>query len=134
MRGLLIAAAALALAGCARDEPPPAPPEAVAPSVAEPVVVARVTTIEIGRTRTGLVLAALGEADGTGWRAPALRPARDGLSPDGFLEYELVAVPPAEPGPGVQRLRADAPLLPQALTGAAGLRVIARQGDAEGVF
>jgi hypothetical protein len=133
MRGVLMAAAAVALAACARDEPPPAP-QSVAPPVEAPVLIARVGTLEVGRTRTGFMLAALGEADGVGWRAPRLRPAREGLSPDGFLEFEFVAIPPAEPGPGVQRLRADAPLPPQAITGAAGLRVIARQGDAEGVF
>ena len=133
MRALLIAAAALALAACA-DEPPPPAAVAPPPPADERVPVARVTGLEVGRTRTGFVLAALGEAEGTGWRAASLRPAREGLAPDGYLEFEFVAIPPATPGPGAQRLRADAPLPPEALTGAAGLRVIARDGDAEGFF
>lgn len=121
--------AALALGACADDEAPapPAPP----PAPAEParVAVARVATLELGRTRTGFVLVAFGEAEGLGWRLPQLRPISPTPDAEGLIVFELVAIPPATPGPGVQRIRADTPLASEALRGAQGVRVVARQGS-----
>lgn len=128
-------AAALTAAACADD---PAP-EAAAPPPADEAVtrvaVDQALTAEIGRTHDGFVLSATGLAQGVGWRAARLRPVTVVAGPDGFIEFVLVAEPPAARDPGLQqRIRADTVLAPEQLAFARGARVSARAGTAETLF
>jgi hypothetical protein len=131
---LAAAAIGVALAGCtisgnlgggATAGPPPIDEALLRP-------VGRVDELLVGRTFDGVVLTAFGEAPGAGWTAGRLRPR--GPGPDGFLEFDFVALPPpadsppAADDPRLRRIRADLPLALDELGGAAGLRVIAAGG------
>ena len=100
-----------------------------------------ITGIEIGRTRDGVLITALGEAPGPGYSLALLRPRRDTLvAPDGFIEFDFVASPPdpeLDLGIGTPRtraVRADLPLLQGQVRNARGLRIIARSGAASVAF
>jgi hypothetical protein len=132
-RRLLAALAALALAGCA-DEPAPAPEPAPEPAgpVAERIL--RVDGLTLGRTHDGFMLAAFGVAETAGWRLPRLEPVGSGPGADGFLTFDFLAIPPEAPvaaPESARRVRADAPIDPGALRGAAGVRVRAATGAVE---
>ena len=102
-------------------------------------LVASVEDLNLGAMHRGRMLIAVGEAPATGWYRPQLRPRRGGApAPDGFLEFDFVAAPPELNGgeagpvgtPAQRRLRAVAPIEPQALAGAVGVRVFADGGSA----
>ncbi len=135
---------AVARAGACADEPP-APPPTLQDEILSSVVVDDVASAEIGRTHRGFILSAIGSAQGDGWRGARLRPRLGAPDAEGFLDFDLIAVPPAQPGPDAepeaveraaraagltQRLRADTPLAPEQLFGAKAVRVFARQGSA----
>lgn len=130
-------AAASVIGGCSLfdsgKEEPAAAEQAVAEARYEPVV--EVRDIEIGRTRNGLVITALGLAPGAGYAAPELRPRRDGRpGPDGYLDFDFVARAPNPAlnlGTGSERVRtvrADRHLSLDELRGAIGLRIHAAEG------
>ncbi len=130
-RRLLAALAALVLAGCA-DEPAPAPEPEPAGPVAERIL--RVDGLTLGRTHDGFMLAAFGVAETAGWRLPRLAPVGSAPGADGFLTFDYVAIPPEAPlaaPESARRVRADAPIDPGALRGAAGVRVRAATGAVE---
>ncbi|MEM7507493.1 MAG: hypothetical protein AAF415_12185 [Pseudomonadota bacterium] len=123
------------LAGCSLfsgNEDPAAQPELTADDLAPTrgVPVQAVREIEIGRTRDGFVITAFGTAEALGYSLPRLRARRDGRrGPDGYLDYDFVATPPA---PGLERprgsieardLRADILLTQKDLRGVLGIRV-----------
>lgn len=129
-----------ALAGCSlfsSDEEPVSEPELTATDLAPTrgVPVQAVREIEIGRTRDGFVITAFGTAEALGYSLPRLRARRDGSrGPDGYLDYDFVANPPA---PGLERprgnleardLRADVLLSQKDLRGVLGIRVHALGG------
>lgn len=130
-------AAASVIGGCSLfdsdEEEPAAAEQAVAEARYEPVV--EVRDIEIGRTRNGLVITAIGLAPGAGYAAPELRPRRDGRpGPDGYLDFDFVARAPNPAlnlGTGSERVRtvrADRHLSVEELGGAIGLRIHAAEG------
>jgi len=138
----MIGMAAGLLPGCAwlgfgEDEaeaPETEPPaEGLAARGREPVE--SVEAIEIGRTAQGVAVAAFGTAPGLGYARPRLLPRRGGeLSPDGFIEFDMLAIPP-DPDrdlprgeASARRLRADALIDAEDLAGARGVRVFALQG------
>ena len=100
-----------------------------------------VNEIEMGRTRDGFLLTAFGTAPGLGYALPTLQIRRDGRpSPDGFLEFDFVASPPA-PGLNLpngttrtRAVRADLPLKARLLRGTAGVRVFALSNASQIVF
>lgn len=106
--------------------------------------VERVVSLEIGRIYEGVMLTAYGVAPRSDWFSPQLVPRRGGRpGPDGFIEYDFVAAPPAlngfpetaktPPGSaGQRRIRADVPVPSAALLGASGLRVHAAR-NAQGI-
>ena len=115
-----------------------------APAKSEKLVVARerrqvesVERLEFGAIHDGRMMTAWGLAPESDWFSPQLEVRRDGLpGPDGFIEFDLVAAPPALNGgeagpvgtPAQRRIRADAPLLNTEIAGAAGVRVHAQNG------
>jgi len=139
--GSLLLMTALMAGGCSYlgfgDEDDEETPDAAAeqPSQAAEVPVEGVRGIEVGRTRRGMMITAYGTAPGIGFGAPRLVPRRGGRpGPEGFLDFDFVATPPdpgfelpAGPVKG-RALRADLELAPEALQGAAGIRVHARVG------
>lgn len=97
-----------------------------------------VRAVEIGRTKTGILLTAFGTAPGSGYSLPALRVRREGkTTSDGFLEFDLVASSPppgAELPPATPRnleIRADLPVDLRALRGVKGLRVMALENQVQ---
>ncbi|MEM1313564.1 MAG: hypothetical protein AAGI51_03360 [Pseudomonadota bacterium] len=151
-------ALALALAGCdyvdfAGPQPsaPAGPPTQAVTSPdarggalmpnAQKLLVDTVDRLEVGRTRSGVLVAAFGSAVETGWFQPALRPLNAGEpGPDGFLEFEFVAAPPElnvvegeeqRPPLGTpeqRRVKGVRPVTASELTNAAGIRVFAARG------
>lgn len=108
-------------------------PEAPVQQVQVPV--AAVDDVEIGRTRDGFVITAVGQAPGIGHSRPRLRPRRDGRpGPDGFLDLDFLVTPPDErfempAGPERAReVRADLAVDETFFRGSTGLRVHAFQG------
>lgn len=102
------------------------------------VPVLAVRSVEIGRTRDGFLITALGTAPGLGYSVPGLRARRGGApGSDGFIEYDFVAAAPPEgtelpPGNTQSRsLRADLPVSLTQLQGAAGIRVLATSGGVQ---
>lgn len=105
------------------------------------VPIQAVRSIEIGRTRDGFIVTALGTAPGLGYSLPQLRPRRSGApGADGFIEFDFVATEPAEglnlpPGTtGARALRADLPVTLLELRGAAGIRILAINGGVQMTF
>ena len=97
--------------------------------------VVEVEDIEIGRTRDGLVITAIGLAPGVGYASPDLRPRRDGQpGPDGYLDFDFVARAPLTPVAGGQNatrarlIRADHLIAIRDLRGARGIRIHAAEG------
>lgn len=142
LSGALVAAL-MGLAGCAADDSEPASlfAEDPAPPAAPPVPVQTVTSVELGRTRDGFIITALGTAPGLGYARPQLQPRREGApGTDGYLDFDFVAVPPA-PGfalpqgdPAARGLRADYAVRLRALRGAGGIRIHARDGGVQMQF
>lgn len=105
------------------------------------VPITSVRSVEMGRTRDGFLITAFGTAPGLGYGLPALRPRRGGApGTDGYIEFDFVAV---EPAPGLdlppgntqsRAVRADLPVLLDALQGARGLRVLALRGGVQMEF
>ena len=96
------------------------------------VPVQSIGKLEVGRTRDGILISAVGTAPGLGYALPVLRPRRDGRpGNDGFIEYDFVATQPSADlnlPAGTSRVREiDAyravPL--RDLRGALGIRVVA---------
>lgn len=134
-RWIAAAATAALLAGCSvfgSEEEAPAAADAHGAAAearaAEPVEAVR--SVEIGRTRDGLVITAVGTAPGLGYARPRLEPRRDGRpGVDGLLDYDFTAVPP-DPGLEMPRgparareVRADRFVELPDLQGARGIRV-----------
>lgn len=94
-----------------------------------------VRSVEIGRTRDGILITANGTAPGLGYSLPVLQARRDGRpGKDGYIEYDLVASSPDE-GLNLprgttrsRRIRADLPVSGTQLAGAKGIRVMALNG------
>lgn len=131
-------AAALLLAACGASEPPPMIEPVMAPGEARAALglamIDDVSGAQLGRTRDGFLLSAQGSTAGASWRTPRLRPRLGVAGPDGFIEFDFMAAPPAaaEDTPGAtQRLRADTVLAPEQLRGAVGARVHGRRSLAE---
>jgi hypothetical protein len=134
----VIGALALALLAACSDEPEPAPiVDPGPPPGPATALVARVESLSLGRTHDGFALAAFGFADAAGWRMPALVRAAGGVSVDGFLTYEFVAIPPETPVAAAEparRLRADAMVSATELRAATGVRVVAQDNVIEAPF
>ncbi len=123
----------LGLGGDEEDEAEVAAAERVVEASYEPVL--EVTNIEVGRTRNGIVITALGVAPGLGYAAPELRPRRDGQpGPEGYLDFDFVARAPATPvnaaqaSPRARLVRADHLIALAELRGARGIRIHAAEG------
>lgn len=102
------------------------------------VPVQAVQSVELGRTRDGFLITALGTAPGLGYSLPGLRARRNGApGGDGYIEYDFVAATPPKgfdlpPGNTQSRsLRADLPVTLAELQGAAGIRVMALNGGVQ---
>lgn len=135
-------AALLVLGGCSLfgsgdDEDERAAAVERAEAAYEPVVAVR--SIEIGRTRNGIVITAIGLAPAPGYAVPELRPRRDGQpGPEGYLDFDFVArapdpalAPAANPAQGAEaghRVRADRHVSLRNLRGVRGIRVHAAEG------
>ena len=127
--------AALILGGCGigslwGDEEEPETEVETSPAVQRKVPVQSIGKLEIGRTRDGILITALGTAQSLGYSLPTLRVRRDGRpGGDGFIEYDFVANEPApelEFPVGTTRtraLRADLPVRVDELRGVRGIRV-----------
>lgn len=126
---LAAAAAATLLAGCQVGGVIGEPVGRVNPErIAEQrIPLARVVEVEIGRTRAGFAVTAVGEADSGGWSMPALRPR--GVTPEGVIEIDLLALPPDGPAAGSNRLLTMYDFSPYDIRGATGFRVIARDNE-----
>jgi len=131
-------AAALLLAACGSSAPPPMIDPVMAPAEARVAqgltMIDDVSGAQLGRTRDGFLLSAQGSAAGASWRTPRLRPRLGVAGPDGFIEFDFMAAPPAaaEDTPGAtQRLRADTVLAPEQVRGSVGARVHGRNSVAE---
>ncbi|MGF1501270.1 MAG: hypothetical protein ACFBSD_05600 [Paracoccaceae bacterium] len=130
-----LAALASLMSGCALfgdDEEETAAAAEAEPAATGPIrePVAAVGNVEIGRTRSGIVITAFAEAPGLGYSRPVLLPRRDG-QPDaeGILDYDFFVTPPdpnfeLPPGQGrALQVRADLMLSVAQVRAARGLRV-----------
>ncbi len=138
-----LVAACLALAGCSMfggdDEPSVTGDDAVPAQLHVPVEAVR--NIEIGRTRDGIVITAIGTAPGLGYSVPELRARREGKpGPDGYLDFDFVA---RQPDPALalgtgtvpaRTVRADLHLKLNELQGARGLRIHGVSGGLQADF
>lgn len=113
---------------------------AQAPEVAK-VPVVRIESLELGRLFRGYMLIANGVAPGTGYHQPELRIRYGGeLGPDGFYEFDFVAVAPDDATQGAnapvtaRTLRGDYELTPLMLRSARGVRVWSSRDSVEGRF
>lgn len=133
MRVFVVALCAIALAGCEVGGTVGAGSQQLdtAALEAQRVAVARVERVELGRTATGVALAAFGAAPGRGWSVPVLSPRGRGPDAEGMLAFDLRAIPPQDAGAGEDALRADLVLHRQVLTGVRGFRVHGAQNSAE---
>ena len=132
-RGVLLAAASL-LAGCAVGSGP-GPVADIDP--ARKTLIADAQRLEIGRVTDGFALTGFGVTEGAGWSLPELRPRGAGVGSDGVLEFDFVALPPAEPvaaAEGARRIRGDALIPFDRLVRANGVRIYGRRGFVEGLF
>ena len=105
------------------------------------IPVVRIDNLELGRLFRGYMLIAEGVAPGTGYYDPELRIRYGGeLGPDGFYEFDFVAVPPTDPRQGsdapitARILRGDYELSPRMLRSARGVRVWSSRDSVEGRF
>lgn len=105
------------------------------------VPVVRIDNLELGRLFRGYMLIAEGIAPGTGYYDPELRIRYGGeLGPDGFYEFDFVAVSPPNPRQGsdapitARLLRGDFELTPRMLRSARGVRVWSSRDSVEGRF
>ncbi|MFK7943255.1 MAG: hypothetical protein AB8B85_10135 [Paracoccaceae bacterium] len=112
--------------------------ESRAQAILARIPVQSVQSIEMGRTRDGFLITAMGTAAGLGYSLPTLRVRRQGApGVDGYIEYDFVAVAPAQgfafpPGTTQSRaMRADLPVTLRQLQGASGLRVLALNGGVQ---
>lgn len=101
-------------------------------AILQKVPVQSVGSVEIGRTRDGILVTAIGTADRLGYSLPTLRARRNGQpGADGFIDLDFVATQPAPElnfPVGTTRtraLRADLPISLRDLGNARGIRVIA---------
>lgn len=134
---LAVCAALLLLGGCSLFDSGDDPAESAADGAPTPVYdpVTEVRKIEIGRTRTGVVITATGLAPGPSYTVPELRPRRDEQpGPEGYLDYDFVARAP-EPGtaqmPDSERarlVRGDRIVEIARLRDVRGIRIHAAQG------
>jgi hypothetical protein len=146
------AALTLALAGCSGGgifsdapgvelavlEPSADAPKASAPApINQRRQVQSLERLELGAIHEGRMMTAWGHAPESDWYSPRLEVRRDGLpGPDGFIEFDFVAAPPAlnggSQGPvgtiAQRRIRADIPLSRTLTDGAVGVRVFAEGG------
>jgi len=137
---MIAVTALLALGGCSifssDDEEVTAADEAAAAALYDPVETVR--DIEIGRTRDGYVITALGYAPGLGYGAPELRARREGKAgPDGFIDFDFVAQAP-DPNFNLGRgslaarsVRADLQVTLDQLQGSIGIRVHGVRGGVQ---
>ena len=112
--------------------------EAIEGRIRTKVPVTAVRSVELGRTRDGFLITAIGTAPGLGYSLPALRVRRGGRpDAEGYVEFDFVAT---EPAPGValppgtsqaRAMRADLAVKLRDLRGASGIRVIARSGGVQ---
>jgi hypothetical protein len=126
-------AAALSLGGCSlfgSDDEAEAAAENEAAGEALYAPIAAVRHIEIGQTRNGYVITALGIAPGLGYGAPELRVRRQGSpGPDGIIDFDFVAQAPdpslnlGEGAIAARAIRADLLITARELRGATGIRV-----------
>ena len=138
---LVLAASLLApLAACSTFGGGGGEPEPVV--VAEPAVrpVDEVRSVEIGRTRDGIVVTAYGLAPTLGYADPRLEARRGGrIAEDGFLDFDFVATLPdpaaAVAGdPAARLMRADRLIVIEAVRQAKGLRIHGISGGRAVVF
>lgn len=141
---LLLMALLLPLPACSlfgggdEEEEAAAAPVAVQPQA---VIMAEITGLEVGRTRDGIVLTAIGLAPGIGFAEPRLAARRNGL-PDsqGIVDFDFVATPPdagfnlGAGDPRARLIRADRLIGVDEMRGVAGLRVHAANGVRQIVF
>ena len=135
--------AVFALSGCSWFSSDDPATEAASTELATPalVPVQAVRSIEVGRTRDGIVVSAFGTAPGLGFGAPQLIARRDGKpNRDGFLEFDFVAQPP-DPGFDLpagtleaRAIRADLPIRGKSLNNVRGLRVFAANNGVQFIF
>ena len=97
--------------------------------------------IEIGRTRNGYVITALGVAPGLGFGAPELRARRNGKAgPDGFVDFDFVAQTPDPTlnlgdGPvSARSIRADLLVPERDFQGVTGIRIHGVRGGLQMAF
>ena len=105
------------------------------------VPVSAVRSIEVGRSRDGIVISAFGTAPGLGYGGARLIPRRDGKpNREGFLEFDFVAVPPDpafELPTGTleaRSIRADLAIKGRNLKNVRGIRVFSAQNGVQFVF
>ncbi len=138
MRRRFLALLAVTLAaGCIEASGPAPGLTAKPPAEPEKEMIQRVGQLEIGRTFDGFNLTAFGLTDSIGWRQPELRTRGPVPGPDGFIELDFVARPPAQAQPGpipVRAVRADIAFDAATMRQATGVRVYARDGAVQGVF
>lgn len=82
-----------ALGGCTVGGEVPSPAAAPAPVEDPKRPVTGAIAIDLGRTFDGYMLTATATADAVGWSGGELR--QRGVAPDGFLDIDFVALPPA---------------------------------------
>lgn len=135
---------ALGLTACSTIEDLTGSEETAAATAApevEKTPVVRIESLELGRLFRGYMLIAKGVAPGVGYYEPELRIRYGGeLGPDGFYEFDFVAVAPDEPTNGANApvtariLRGDYELSPLMLRSARGVRVWSSRDSVEGRF
>lgn len=91
-RAALAVLGLLVLAAC--SSPPPEPPPVTAPDDGRRPVLG-VVDLEVGRLRDGYMLTVFGETPTPGWSSAELRLMDTVPGPDGFLDVDFVARPPA---------------------------------------
>lgn len=134
--------AGVALTGCSwfsSEEPSGTPAEGQQQVQAVPVSAVR--SIEVGRSRDGIVVSAFGTAPGLGYGGARLIPRRDGKpNREGFLEFDFVAAPP-DPGFELptgtleaRAIRADLAIEGRDLENVRGIRVFAARNGVQFVF
>jgi hypothetical protein len=124
--------AVLSLGGCSLfgDDEEEVAAEAAVETAVRREPVESVERLELGRTRNGVAITAIGTAAGLGYSRPILVPRREGQpDPEGMLEFDFFVSPPdpsldLPPGQGrALEVRADR-LVPLAtVSGVRGIRI-----------